>query len=78
MPRKGIPSLFIVGLMIIVLLILSGILSIIVNMAMLMLGVSLGLPDWAILVLVAVISVLILGWVFTTFMVVKRKGSRNK
>ena len=78
MSRKGIPSLFIVGLMIIVLLILSGILSVILNAMMLIVGVSLGLPDWSILALTVVITVLILGWVFTTFMVVKRKGSRSK
>ena len=73
MTKKGIPSLFITGLMIVVLMILSGILGVIINIPMIIVGVSLGLPDWVPLVLTLVISVVVIGWVFTTFMTVRRK-----
>ncbi len=72
MTKKGIPALFITGLMIVVLLILSGIVALIVNIPVAIVGLSLNLPVWVPLVLSVVIGVIVLGWTFTTFMVRKR------
>ena len=72
MAKKGIVPYFMAGLMVVVLLILSGIVGLIVQIILGALLITLGVGPIPILLVAIVVGIIVLGWTFTTFMVRKR------
>lgn len=71
--KKGIPNLFMNGLMIVALLILASIITIIGGVPILFFLVALGLPPVVELAVMLVFGILVLGWTFITFGMRRRK-----
>jgi hypothetical protein len=69
--RGNTVGLFIAGLMVVVLLILSGILSAILTIPVYLVAILSGMPQMLLVATISaiVISILVLGWVFTRFKV---------
>ena len=71
--NQGIVFYFLAGLMVLVLLILSGIVAFIVNVILVAFFLVIGIDmPIGILIVVFVVGIIILGWVFTRFKVGKR------